>query len=66
VRSRPGLFRRFDPARRSPDGLRALSFGCRNAVVAPERQRGNTVPVPECPRSCKQVAGKLQACCRLV
>lgn len=28
--------------------------------------RGSTVAKPECPQGCKEVAGRLQACCRLV
>jgi hypothetical protein len=36
------------------------------ALPVPERHRDNTLAAPECRRSCKQVAGKLQACCRLV
>jgi hypothetical protein len=30
------------------------------------RHRGNTLALPECHPSCKDVAGKLQASCKLV
>jgi hypothetical protein len=37
-----------------------------NAVVAPVRHRCITVAVPDHRQSCKEVAGMLQACCKLV
>jgi hypothetical protein len=61
-----GVSCRYHHARRSPEGVGAPPFGWRNAVVAPVRHRGNTEAVPEYCRSCKDVAGMLQACCRLV
>jgi len=52
-------------ARRNLDSSGARPFGVRNAVVAPKRLRSNTLAVPESRQSCKEVAGKLQACCKL-
>ena len=34
--------------------------------MALEQHRSRTVSAPECLNSCKQVAGKLQACCKLI